>query len=292
MLRVSLLVSVALVFAGCSHAVQTTSGENYLRKHPGLTSKPVQTVASTYSTGSQTVTAEAPVVSARSVSELIHEAASVEPLLTFPARFGLARIENGILTTIPTDEAALWQEMAGRFDGFGSFTPVDPIIVEFTSKSLPPATHQIELHHEYDGNRARRGYTARDLPTKIRLGAARQHLDAVLIYEVGMGEKHRRKSLTAVNLTILGKMPLSDHTWEAAGAAKAILLDVRNAYPYGTAQIEKDLSGYAETWFSDSARRDRREKARKSIAATLVPGVEDMMRSLVTQLQAKQLRGS
>ena len=85
-------------------------------------------------------------------------------------------------------------------------------------------------------------------------------------------------------------MPLSDHTLEAAGAAKAILLDVRNAYPYGTAQIEKDLSGYSSSWHTTSARNERREKARKSVAAALVPDVEDMLRSLINGLQARQLR--
>ena len=279
-MRLSFLAAAALLLAGCSHTVQTTSGADYLSKRPSLNAQPVRTVSSTYSAGNE--------ISDRPVSDLIHQAAAVEPLLTFPARFGLARIENGQLTTIPADEAALWQGMAARFDGFGSFTAVDPIIVEFTSNSLPPATHQASLHHNRDGSY--RAYRARDLPTKIRLGAARQHLDAVLIYEVGMNEKHRRNALKSIKLSTLGSMPLSDHTYEAAGAAKAILLDVRNAYPYGTAQIEKDLSGYSDAWHTTSARNERREKARKSIAAALVPDVEDMLRSLVNGLQARQLR--
>jgi len=279
MTRLSFLAATVLLLAGCSQTVQTTSGADYLSKSPSLTAKSVRSVSSTYTAASD--------VTDRPMTELIREAAAVEPLLTFPARFGLARIENGELTTIPADEAALWQTMAARFDGFGSFTAVDPIIVEFTSNSLPPATHQASLRHNRDGSY--RAYRSRDLPTKIRLGAARQHLDAVLIYEVGMKEKSRRRALTSVSLSTLGSMPLSDHTYEAAGAAKAILLDVRNAYPYGTAQIEKDLSGYADTWHTTSARNERREKARKSIAAALVPDVEAMLRSLINGLQANEL---
>ena len=280
MTRLSFFAAAAFLLAGCSHTVQTTSGADYLSKNPSLHTKPIRSVSSTYTAGNEVI--DLP------VSDLIREAASVEPLLTFPARFGLARIENGVLTTIPSDEAALWQGMAARFDDFGSFTAVDPIIVEFTSKSLPPATHQATLHHDRNGSyRTHRG---RDLPTKIRLGAARQHLDAVLIYEVGVAEKHRRRALTSVRLTALGAMPLSDHTLDAAGAAKAILLDVRNAYPYGTAQVEKDLSGYSGSWHTTSARNERREKARKSVTAALVPDVENMLRSLITDLQAKQLR--
>jgi len=208
---------------------------------------------------------EATIVAA-SESDLIRQAAAVEPLLRFPARFGLARIEDGRVTTIPKDEAALWNEMASRFSGFGSFTPVDPIIMEFTSGSLPPAASQA-----FNSRHGHVQYNGRDLPTKIRLGSARQHLDAVLIYEMGMAEKQRKRPLAKIKLSTLGDTVLSDRTVKAAGVAKAILLDVRNAYPYGTAQIEKDLSGYADDWFARSKRKERREIARKSIKASLRP---------------------
>lgn len=275
MKRLALLAATALVLAGCSHTVQTTSGADYLERFDAP----------------HAVSAELPIgeagLVAASESALIRQAASVEPLLSFPARFGLARIEDGRVTTIPRDEAALWNAMAGRFSGFGSFTPVDPIIMEFTSGALPPSTAQAEV-----GYRGEVHYRPRDLPTKIRLGAARQHLDAVLIYEVGMGEKQRRRPLTAIRLSALGSTVLSDRTLEAAGAAKAILIDVRNGYPYGTAQVEKDLSGYSSPWHTTSARNERRETARQSIAADLVPEVEDMLRTLVNELQAKRLRAA
>lgn len=271
----------ALALAGCSHTVQTTSGAEYLRKHAAPGSAVAMSAAPTRSDDLSTV------IVAASESDLIRRAASVEPLLRLPARFGLARIEDGRLTTIPADEAVLWNAMAARFTGFGSFTQVDPIIMEFTSGSLPPATTQAEIGH---GGEVR--YRSRDLPSKIRLGAARQHLDAILIYEVGMAEKPQRRPLTAIRLSTLGDTVVSDRTAESAGAAKAILLDVRNGYPYGTAQIEKDLSGYASAWHTTLARNERREAARRSIAADLVPEVEDMMRTLINELQAKRLRGA
>jgi len=174
--------------------------------------------------------------------------------------------------------------MANRFTGFGSFTPVDPIIMAFTSGSLPPATSQA-----YNSGNGHVRFNGRNLPTKIRLGAARQHLDAVLIYEVGTAERRGKTPLAAIKLSILGDAVVSDRTVKAAGAGKAILLDVRNGYPYGTAQAEKDLSGYADEWFTTSARAERRENARKSIAADLVPEVETMLRTLVSELQANQL---
>ena len=282
MTRLSFLAATVLLLAGCSHTVQTTSGADYLSKHPSVISKSTRAVSSTYtgvgSASNDTITTASEV-------ELIRQAASVEPLLTFPARFGLARIEGGDLTTIPADEAALWEEMARRFKGFGSVTPVDPIIVEYTNNSLPPATRQVNDYGD-------RVVLARDLPTKIRYGAARQHLDAVLIYEVGMAEKRGSSPLKSIRLSVLGRAQLSDHSYEAAGAAKAILLDVRNAYPYGTAQIETELSSYSSSWHSTSVQNERREKARKGITTALVSDVEDMLRSLISELQAKQLQAS
>ena len=284
MIRQCFAALSVLVIAGCSHTAQTTSGADYLNKFP--TSKVAKSTSPARSTIQTNDYGETTVVAA-SESELIRQAAAVEPLLRFPARFGLARIEDGRVTTIPQDEAALWNEMASRFAGFGSFTPVDPIIMEFTSGSLPPATSQA-----YNSQHGYVQYNSRDLPTKIRLGSARQHLDAVLIYEVGMAEKHRNRPLAKIQLSTLGDTVVTDRNAEAAGAAKAILLDVRNGYPYGTAQAEKNLSDYANFWDSQNVRDERRELARKSIAADLVPEVENMMRALITGLQANQLRAS
>ena len=281
MIRFSYLAATALIIAACSHIVQTTSGADYLSKFDAPGSAAVLSPALTTDLYADTG------IVASSESALIREAASVEPLLSFPARFGLARIEEGRVTSIPADEAALWNAMAQRFSGFGVFTPVDPIIMEFTSGSLPPSTAQA-----VSGRDGSVHYRARDLPSKIRLGAARQHLDAVLIYEVGMAEKSNRRPLTSIRLSTLGNTVLSDRTSEAAGAGKAILLDVRNGYPYGTAQIEKDLSGYAGSWHTSSARSKRREAARQRIAADLVPEVEDMLRSLINEIQAKRLRAA
>jgi len=294
MTRLSLLAATALFLAGCSHTVQTTSGAEYLSKYSTVESEPVFNVSSTFTAPSdktdvRIVSVEKSDYRIKAVSEteLIRQAASVEPLLTFPARFGLARIEDGKLTTIPEDEAVAWSRMSRSFNGLGSFTPVDPIIVQFTSNSLPPTASQVYVN--YDGEHR---FHAHDLLSKVRLGAARQHLDAVLIYEVGMGEKSDRRPLTAIKLKALGTTILSDRTLDAAGAAKAILLDVRNGYPYGTAQIEKDLSDHYKPWYSNNTRKVSREVARKSIAAALVPEVRDMFRSLVNGLRANHWRAA
>jgi hypothetical protein len=71
---------------------------------------------------------------------------------------------------------------------------------------------------------------------KIRLGAARQHLDAVLLYEVYGKSSRSSNPLSVADLTILGAYLSPGQTLEAEGYAKALLLDVRNGYPYGTAE--------------------------------------------------------
>ncbi|MEO0993582.1 MAG: hypothetical protein AAFX62_07205 [Pseudomonadota bacterium] len=105
----------------------------------------------------------------------IAEAASFEPTLRFPARIGLARVVRGTLTGIPGEEQGLWAEFAEKHAGLGSFVAVSPLIA-----ALGSAT-----------------------PT-IRLASARQHLDAVLIYELGAYGSKENTILALFDVTLIG----------------------------------------------------------------------------------------
>jgi len=267
----SLFAATALYLAGCSHSVQTTSGAQYLSNYDELAPQLAKSVGDSIASETETPLR-------LSDRDLIREAANVEPILKFPARFGLARIERGRLTSIPESEARAWAEFAKGYREYGSFTHVDPIIAEFTSASLQPNKTSYERRH--------------DTPKKIRLGAARQHLDAVLIYEVAVSSKSQNTGLAFADLTILGGAFLPTRGLEAAGIAKALLLDVRNGYPYGTASTEVDLSELSPSWGSDAREARLHKQAGANVVIDLIPEVDAMFRDLVGQLVAKRDQGS
>jgi hypothetical protein len=73
-----------------------------------------------------------------------------------------------------------------------------------------------------------------DIFRKVRLGAARQHLDYVLIYEVFSETKTTKLASSVANWTIIGGYFVPSREIETSGFANALLLDVRNGYPYGS----------------------------------------------------------
>ncbi len=73
-----------------------------------------------------------------------------------------------------------------------------------------------------------------------QLGAARQYLDAVLIYEVFSRENSESNILTVRILTIIGGYILPSKAVAIEGFANALLIDVLQAYPYGTASATLD----------------------------------------------------
>jgi len=262
MKRPLILAAALLALTACGHSIQTTSGTGYLNKYPQVASynAPMRATTASYKAG-ETVY--------RSDADMIREAASVEPLLEFPARFGLARIENGRLTPIPTDEAEMWLRFAERHEGYGSFTPINPIVAEYAASTIT-------------------GNAPHDVTMKIRLGAARQHMDAVLIYEVATRSRSDNTGIAFADLTILGGAILPTRDVKAGGVATALLLDVRNGYPYGTADAQSDLNELSPSWGSDARRNDLTEAARRRAVANLVPEIASMFHELARELPARR----
>ncbi len=131
------------LLAACSVTTQTTSGRDWLA-------------------GYQKGTAPAGDIDAE-----VRKAAGVEPTLRFPARIGIARLGPSGLAPIPAEEAAHWTEAAERLGaGYGSFVPISPMIAAMVELPLSNDSRMSVARHTID---------------TIRLAAARQHLDAVLI---------------------------------------------------------------------------------------------------------------
>lgn len=206
------LAGTALVLLGaCGAHVQTTSGADYLARYdnyatPGAV-KPV------------------------SLDDEIRQIAAIEPNLRFPARIGLTRIEHGRLAGLPETEAASWSGLADQLGpDFGTFAPVSPLIAAMVDPGEDPR----KRHYVHDEN------ATRGLIADIRRGAARQHLDYVLVYEVNTVTDARANGLSLADLTVIGMFVLPSRNVEVEATASAILIDVRNGYPYAT------LTGFAE----------------------------------------------
>lgn len=266
-MRNLVIVLFVLTLTACSQHVQTSSGAEYLAAYTKASNDPKRKA--------KVVVTEA----------AVRKAAKVEPILRFPARLGLARIEGGRLTGIPRREAALWHDLAWKNRHLGEFVPISPIIAAFTASNTKGSGYVAGCNNNvwYRPTNCHTG----TLVSAIRLGAARQHVDAVLIYEVGSNSKKENTFLAFADLTIIGGAILPTRSLKAQGVAQALLLDVRNGYPYGTASAGADLSSLSVSWGSDERQASLREKASLKVVRNLLPKVEKMFRRLWSRLRRR-----
>ena len=261
-------LGLVLFLNACSYTTQSTSGEAYLQRYAQQ--------------------AKAAGVAAAMDPE-IRVSADVEPLLTFPARVGVARIENGRLSAMPQAEGEAWAALAERLGPkWGSFVPVSPLIAALAGTSqTSPSDARSRCDHRGDCFEAVEA-TVR----KIRLGAARQHVDAVLIYEVVGKSTSRSNPLAIANIALLPMFFMPSENVEADGHAQAVLLDVRNGYTYGFASAVTEDAAFtlSSLMGSSDARESVTDEAQTAAALELVGEVETMARELRLDLAEKRLK--
>ena len=96
------------------------------------------------------------------------------------------------LVAVPQDEAAAWVAAKDQLgDGFGEFVPVSPMIAAMVEPDFKVAPND-------------RVAVPRHLMDTIRLAAARQHLDAVLIYEADATVDQKTNPLQFADWTLIG----------------------------------------------------------------------------------------
>ena len=246
-IRTWALLATATFLSACSHHIQTTSGADYLK---GYSQSPAYTALNHTNTE-------------------IYDIANIEPDLRFPARIGIARI--GIdkdsarkgLTAIPGDEADIWLEMAEKEgDRYGEFVPVSPFISAMVSQRHKDSS---DVRHIIDD---------------IRKGAARQHLDYVLVYEVTSDDNRRQNGLGFTDATVLGLFLIPSRKVEVDTTASAILLDVRNGYPYLTASSFSEKTSTTTRSASNSKTTKLQDKGRIEAISKLSADVENGMQEL------------
>jgi len=265
------LATFAAVFllAACDNYVQTTSGAEYLNRYAQ----------------SRNVNADGAVSTVAADDQAVREIANVEPELQFPARIGIARIFNGQMTTIPADEAQQWRQLAERLGpDYGEFVPISPLVAALAAGSVSDASTS---RNRWNGN-------IEETVRAIRFGAARQHVDAVLIYEVFANSDVDTNVLSVTKLVLIGFFMVPSEEITANGFANAMLVDVRNGYVYGYAQSSTDKP--VET-LSTSANeyanvRQAETEARAGAVDRLVVDVEEMARELRLQLAERRAKAA
>ena len=245
---IGLLIILSLVSIGCqSHSVQMTSGKKYISDY------------------SQVEVKEANKTSTDKEVKLVAE---IEPSLRFPARIGLVKIYNGKITNLSPEEVEYWTKVKEEMgEKFGDFIPVSSMIAEM-------------VYSSQNRNTKRHGNPV-EIFRKVRLGAARQHLDYVLVYEVFSSTKTTKLASSIANWTIIGGYLIPSRQIKTTGHANALLLDVRTGYPYGTATATLNANEIS-AWFNNRDKaRNLADKNQISTVIKLIPEVQQMMKKLM-----------
>ena len=248
--QIGLLLVLSLASIGCqSHSVQMTSGKKYLSNYTNY---------------------DATETNASDLNEEVKAIASIEPSIQFPSRIGLVKLFNGRITNLSVEEIEAWEESRRAMGAtFGDFIPVSPMIAEMVY--TPRKTNS-----KSKGNPS-------DIFRKVRLGAARQHLDHVLIYEVFSETKTTKLASSVANWTIIGGYFVPSREIETAGFANALLLDVRNGYPYGTASATLNATEFSASQTYRDNSRNLSDKNQVSTVIKLIPEVQQMMEKLMEE---------
>ncbi|MEI6730803.1 MAG: hypothetical protein WCL30_06040 [Pseudomonadota bacterium] len=250
MKRILAFIATITMISACGHNVQTTSGKEYLAKYAA-------TAPNTQNSGD-----------ANDINKRIHDAAAIEPNLSFPARIGIARIERGGISNIPPEELEIFLKTKEKLGtGFGEFVPVSPLVVESLKQNCKDCVSKVV--------------------DDIRVGSARQHLDAVFIYEVYDLTESDNNILAIADLTIIGGFILPSRHVEAKGFANAILIDIMQGYPYGNLQATVTKKELATAW---SDNREIKQNAKLAAVEKLSGDTYDMFMKLRAELAEKQAK--
>jgi hypothetical protein len=258
---ISPICLLTLLLCGCDAHTQTTSGSDWLAGYPS-------------SQGGHASNAS------DDIDARVRQAGAIEPTLRFPAQIGIARIGQSnmqpSLVAVPQEEAAAWRAAQGRLgDSFGEFVPVSPMIAAMMEPDIKVAPND-------------RVAVARHLMDTVRLAAARQHLDAVLFYEVEATVNQRSNPLRFADWTVIGAFVVPSQDVKAAGVAQAMLIDVRNGYPYGQVTSSVDDKTESAAFYSGEARTSLAQKVENAAAAKLVGESEGMIRKLKDDLAKRK----
>lgn len=245
-------IAASFILTGCA-TTQLTTGADYNARNPFLSGQ--KNYASSAGTN---------------IDAEVAEIAAIEPSLAFPARIGIAFIRNGQLVALPADHIDAWQPLLDRLQpDYGEVVPISPMIAAMVNPADRPSGHMETIND-------------------IRRGAARQHVDYTLIYEINRFDRRKkRNALSVTDLSIIGLFILPSRSVEVEASASAVFMDVRNGYPYGTASGVATKDGISTAVDAGDKRRSLSDRAEIAAVADLAEDVTIMFDDLIAQLDEK-----
>lgn len=167
-----------------------------------------------------------------------------------------------------------WQKMKGNLHReVKDLVPVNPMIANMVAHSVGASERD----------------TKESIINEIRLGAARQHLDAVIVYEVYSKEGSESNLFAIADLTIIGAYIVPSRALNAEGFANAMLIDVIQGYPYGTVDVTVDKEeAYTSTLRSSENGKALSDSVKTKAAVKLSKEVEEMIQKLARELKGKK----
>jgi hypothetical protein len=111
-------------------------------------------------------------------------------------------------------------------------------------------------------------------------------MDVVLIYEVFSETKKTTLPTAVANLTIIGAFVIPSEKVKTVGFGNALLLDVRNGYPYGTVTASASKGWVYAAIGSWEKTHSLEERNRIATALKLIPEVKTMLEELKGKLEA------
>jgi len=186
---------------------------------------------------------------------------TAEAPLQLPARIGIARIANGAIVDIPPGELHAWEFLHERFTpAMGELVPINRLVVGLAAP--PPAgvnNGPAMIQH---------------IVQRLRQSAARQRVDAVLIYEVAQETDTNATRWTLLDLTGVGAL-LGTSRSHAVAHASAVLVDVRTGAVCGavTATSANETGAGPYPVFEEKL-YDQRERVNVHATFNLLPQIE------------------
>ena len=242
-------IMIAAALSACSAHVQSSSGTDYLARYAQYDA--------VESSDMRTETDAA-----------VREIAAIEPQLQFPARIGLARIgDYGRLVTVPGPELEIWGALADEIGPtVGEFVPISPMIASMVSDPSVSGTNRTSA-----------------VISHIRKGAARQHVDYVLVYETATKREDKANAISVADLTIVGMFVLPTRSVDVEATASGILLDVRNGYPYATLTAHAEKSSITRAINTGSTKRSLAATAEERAVSELAVDMREAMDLLMAE---------
>lgn len=254
MFRVLTVLFALILIGGCSRLhTQDSSGQSYISNYQADVTK---------------VKKLKKIDGSPTLDERIRKAASIEPILNFPARIGLAKFENGILIDLSDEELSDWKAFTHQHNKLNEFVPINVLgtATVRTWRSGAQSANNLEA---------------------IRIAAAKQHMDAILVYEVNSKIRTHSTALSVVDLTIIGGAVLPTRSIEVESNARALLLDVRNGYPYGAASSSSEFTKFSTSWNSREQGVKAKEIGLKDSYEKLFPKIEKIFEELLYEKKPK-----